>query len=1216
MESLDTKELIRKFYGFFDEYMRKEIKKAYHSGSTHLGVSFFDISEYDFELGDMLLAYPKDVISIMEGTLEQFKEDEHSPRLKVRLTSIPSTEQLMIREIRSEHLGKLVILEGLVRRKTDVRPRLTHIEYLCTNPSCNYSQERIKVPQVEDKAKTLKACPKCKSAVETVNRVLLDSQNLVLEELTEQLENSSDQPKRMNILLQGDLVAPFKDSKSNPGSRVYVIGIVTEVQVPTKTGAESIHYDLVIEGNYIDLAEEDYSEFEVSKEDEKQIKEIGSSDHVFETLIESTAPSIYGYHKIKEAILLQQFGGTGGTKGDGVKTRGDIHILLIGDPGAAKSQMLKAATKIAPKSSFVSGKSATGAGLCVSPKSTLLTNPGGMETIENVVETGFDSKEEPYNDWIWKRDDVEDFKIQSMNHDLKLHSQYPKTLWKLKAPEYVYQIELSSGKKVELTGNTQLYALRKGNPEWVRSMELFEGDYIATPRRLIGGEEKFFTLDLIQSNPHVHHIEGFMSDLIEKLEKKYGSKSVVANKFNIDVQNLYSRWVREDLKGVPRLDDVKALAEDLGEEWRDKISKVSLYNGKCHILPQYIDEEVLYLAGLIAGDGDFRKTSTNTYSIRFSNKDSLLNYEYRRILEDKFDLGYDVETNKEQIEATRTHSKLLGEILLNLGIPLSPKSSKLEFSQDLLHMRNDLLAFYIGALYDTDGSINRRKSKGSNTIEFYTCSEQFARQLQQVLLRYEIYSKIRSKNPTEDKISGNYIRYVVVISGNDNIEKFSKNIPLKHNQKQEKLSELVFDTTISNSNVDVVPGVGGEIKKLLVENNISLKEVNWHENLSRKGLNILLSKLKEKNVDVSKFEPLAQSDIIWEKVVSITQRKPEYEYVYDLTVEDSHNFVVDGVLVHNTATVMKDELTKGWALEAGAMVLASGGLCAIDELDKMSEEDTSAMHEALEQQSISIAKANIRATLRSETTVLGAANPKLGRFDPYGDIAKQINFPPALISRFDLIFILRDIPDQKRDDLIADHILQTHKDKSKTATELSNDFMKKYIAYARKLKPVLTKEAIEKIKKFYVSIRNASDEEEGGEKSIPITARQLEAIVRLAEGYAKAEISKQVTQDHAQRAIDLMLYCLEKIGVDPKTGEMDIDRITTGVTTKSRSSYWRVLDIIKQLAQENPNVEHNSVLEKAEEIKIDKVEVEKTLEKLKQDSLIMEPRRNIYMLLD
>ena len=156
--------------------------------------------------------------------------------------------------------------------------------------------------------------------------------------------------------------------------------------------------------------------------------------------------------------------------------------------------------------------------------------------------------------------------------------------------------------------------------------------------------------------------------------------------------------------------------------------------------------------------------------------------------------------------------------------------------------------------------------------------------------------------------------------------------------------------------------------------------------------------------------------------------------------------------------------------------------------------------------------------------------------------------------------------------------------------------------------------AIEKIKDFYVSIRNAAseEEEESGTKSVPITARQLEAIVRLSEAHAKMRLSKKVTVEHANKAIDLLLYCLQKIGIDPKTGQMDIDRITTGVTASTRNQYKIVQEIIDRLETEKPEVKLDDIIEEAEKSNLKRGEVQKILDKLKQEGIIFEPRRNVY----
>ena len=173
-----------------------------------------------------------------------------------------------------------------------------------------------------------------------------------------------------------------------------------------------------------------------------------------------------------------------------------------------------------------------------------------------------------------------------------------------------------------------------------------------------------------------------------------------------------------------------------------------------------------------------------------------------------------------------------------------------------------------------------------------------------------------------------------------------------------------------------------------------------------------------------------------------------------------------------TATVVRDEFLRGWSLEAGAMVLSNKGLVCIDEIDKMEPQDRSAMHEAMEQQTVTISKANVQATLRAETSVLAAANPKLGRFEPFQVIAQQIDMPPTLLNRFDIIFTLRDLPERGRDEAIATHVLLEHKREGKKQI-IDKDLFRKYIAYAKqKIQPLLTTEAIDEIKKFYVELRN------------------------------------------------------------------------------------------------------------------------------------------------
>ena len=310
-----------------------------------------------------------------------------------------------------------------------------------------------------------------------------------------------------------------------------------------------------------------------------------------------------------------------------------------------------------------------------------------------------------------------------------------------------------------------------------------------------------------------------------------------------------------------------------------------------------------------------------------------------------------------------------------------------------------------------------------------------------------------------------------------------------------------------------------------------------------------------------------------------------------------------------TASVVKDEFLKGWSLEAGAMVLASNGLCCIDEMDKVGEEDRAALHEAMENQTVSISKANIQATLVARTTVLAAAYPKFGRFDPYGIVAEQIDLPPTLINRFDLIFTIKDLPDEKKDNLIASHILNLHQSPNIQVPEISTEILKKYIAYAKiNIQPKLTDEAIKEIKRYYLKMRASGGSEEGV-KTIPISARQLEALVRLSEANARLRLSNEVTKKDAKMATAILEFSLMEVGFDKETGKIDIDRIATGISASARNSILVVKEILHELEEKiGKTIPIDDVVTAAKEKGVEEEKVEEAIQKLKVKGDVYEPR--------
>ena len=336
-----------------------------------------------------------------------------------------------------------------------------------------------------------------------------------------------------------------------------------------------------------------------------------------------------------------------------------------------------------------------------------------------------------------------------------------------------------------------------------------------------------------------------------------------------------------------------------------------------------------------------------------------------------------------------------------------------------------------------------------------------------------------------------------------------------------------------------------------------------------------------------------------------------------------------------TATAVKDELGDGrWTIEAGALVLADKGIAAIDEMDKMDNEDKSALHEAMEQQTISVAKAGVMATLKSRCSLLAAANPKLGRFDKYEPIAPQINLTPALMSRFDLIFVLTDDPDGNRDSAIAQHIL-----KSNYAGELATqiewnpdisqedidqalvvikpaidpELLRKYVAYARKnIFPTLTDEAKDHFLKYYVGLRSQGQD---SNKPVPVTARQLEALIRLGEASARLRLSPKVTLEDARRVVKILEACLRKVGIDPETGFLDADIIASGTSKSTRDKTKSIKDIVRDVCKEHQGLAPlETVLDLAEQAGIERDRAEGIVERLRRDGDLIEQRHGMLRL--
>ncbi len=1754
---IDAHEQVERFQEFLEASYKKNIHEIVSRGLKSLVLDFSQLTEFDHELADLLLEEPEEVIKAAELAVEQFDVKE---TVRVRFKNLPKSQQIMIKDIRSKHINKLLYFEAIVRQSSDIRPQVVCAKFEC--PACG---SVITILQLETKFKEPTRCT-CgrKGKFRLLSKDLVDAQRLVVEEAPEDLEGGA-QPKRLSVFLKEDLVEPKMEKKTTPGSKVGVIGIVKEIPIILKSGVTSTRYDLMVEANYLEPIQEEFTEIELNQEDVDEIKNLASDPHIYERLINSIAPSIWGHEKIKEALILQLIGGVRKHKKDGTITRGDMHILLVGDPGSGKSALLQFISKAAPKARYVAGRSTSGAGICVAPNSLVMTNPGGLHEIQGIVEEKLANNEERYKEIAWRsKVSSSGVNIFTLDKRFNVHSKKVDQFWRILPPEKMCRLRVRSGKEIVVTPNTMLLTISNGEVVWRKSSEIIYGDFVATARKLPSlQKKKVLVINLIKSNPIVYGVKLKVREMIEKLTK-IKTKRDLARELRLNENKLYHHWVKEKARGNIHLDDLKRLAELSKtplEEIAPFIKMLSLYKGHRIKIPVYINKELMYFAGLIAGDGDLSE-GEHTVGVRFSNSDKDLMKRFVSLSKGLFGVNCNLSSDgTKRVKSYRFSSKLVFEILNSLGIPSSPKSTTIDISNLVLNLDDELVTNYLKGYFDTDGSVVKRKN-GPSYVDLSSSSKNIAKKLPLLLIRFGILSKVRKRSITiNPKVTTKHENYLIEIKGKDNLVLFRDKVGFKNPRKSDKLKKIISALPKSNTNVDVVPNVSLLFKKIVAKYRGSYKDLGLTHmhlkslcNPSKGRLREIVNKIEKAGLEgqeVDLLRDLANSDIFWDQVVVNDLINHDFEYVYDLTVSDSHNFLVDGFVVHNTASVVKDEFLKGWALEAGAMVLAnkgimclhpdtnvilnnkitpikslyntknenlflntkkeeilfnemngktlcfnfnemsttssdvvkitrkhykgplkviefesgfsikltpnhklvdgnslewknseqfkegdyvlaplklpsnntelfifdilpddwkvmlnkkekedlkkvvsskfkslsqfnklfglsrhflSGGsqislsklkevltsfgiydewkyknlcygrkksgqrlkifkvtpdisyflgfvlgdgtiritdkntrisivqsvkkdaiikkivdcwgsfsdrpLCkssqlsnsiirgkkvhssyynfysgsnligwvyehftknslsnilkldddcikafiaglidsdgcistkiskkenknykvqhleffvsnkldlnlnlimalrrldvygrlgndksglkykvsvtgrddvnelyeslkdysvklnrfyilpklknispssekipkviadmvcdrlsnfnrsylmkkgvwstihrynhgvlqpsrkqvetlldkscfreefkneilslikrdyfidkikkvydedyngyvydllvpnyhnfvasgifvhnCLDEMDKMQREDTDALHEAMEQQQITISKANIQATLRAETTVLAAANPKLGRFDPYKLIAEQIDLPPALINRFDLIFPIRDLPDKARDTKIAQHVLELQQEPDSFEADIPVKTLRKFISYVKqKVFPKLTDSAFQEIKNFYVGLRNTETSTgKEGVKPIPITPRQLEALIRLAEGSARVRLDSKINRQDAKRAIDLLKYCLMQVGIDPETGQMDIDVLSTGISTSTKNKMFVVRDIIGSIEEKMGDkfVPINEVIKAAEGRGIDESTVMQIIDRLNREGEVFKPR--------